>query len=293
MVGSAVVRKIELDGLHSWVGKSKAELDLRDYDVTQEFIAEEKPDAVVVAAAKVGGIMANMSDPVGFLNENLRIQLSLVNAAHRHRVKKLVFLGSSCIYPKDAPQPIKEDYLLSGDLEPTNKPYAIAKIAGLNLINSFRAQYGYEWHSLMPTNLYGPNDNFDPETSHVIPGLIHRFEEAVSSDMKTLEIWGTGQPLREFLHTDDLAAAILLTLEKSVPREVMNVGSGDEISIRELAETIASLTGYQGKLYFNPEMPDGVQRKSLDSSAIRSMGWEPSLTLNEGLSRLIQGPRQL
>ena len=284
MVGSAVVRKIETDAIHTWVGKTRAELDLSDGQAVQEYVSQEKPDAVVMAAAKVGGIMANFNDPVGFLTENLKIQTSLIEAAHRNKVPKLVFLGSSCIYPKDAPQPIKEEYLLTGPLEPTNQSYALAKIAGIQMVNSYRQQFGYEWISLMPTNLYGPNDNYDPETSHVIPGMISKFMTASQEGADEVVLWGTGTPRREFLHVDDLASAILHMLENYDGDVPLNIGTGEDISIGELAEMIAEIVGFEGKLMFDTTKPDGVPRKLLDVSVANGLGWNESIELKTGLS---------
>ena len=284
MVGSAVVRKIETDTLHTWVGRTRAELDLSDGQAVQEYVSQEKPDAVIMAAAKVGGIMANFNDPVGFLTENLKIQTSLIEAAHRNKVPKLVFLGSSCIYPKDAPQPIKEEYLLTGPLEPTNQGYALAKIAGIQMVNSYRQQFGYEWISLMPTNLYGPNDNYDPETSHVIPGMISKFMTASQEGADEVVLWGTGTPRREFLHVDDLASAILHMLENYDGDVPLNIGTGEDISIEELAEMIAEIVGFEGKLMFDTTKPDGVPRKLLDVSVANGLGWNESIELKTGLS---------
>ena len=284
MVGSAVVRKIETDTMHTWVGRTRAELDLSDGQAVQEYVSQEKPDAVIMAAAKVGGIMANFNDPVGFLTENLKIQTSLIEAAHRNKVPKLVFLGSSCIYPKDAPQPIKEEYLLTGPLEPTNQSYALAKIAGIQMVNSYRQQFGYEWISLMPTNLYGPNDNYDPETSHVIPGMISKFMKASQEGADEVLLWGTGTPRREFLHVDDLASAILHMLENYDGDVSLNIGTGEDISIQELAEIIAEIVGFEGKLMFDTTKPDGVPRKLLDVSVANGLGWNESIELKTGLS---------
>ena len=263
MVGSAVVRKIEADGIHTWVGNTRAELDLTDGSAVQDYVSQEKPDAVIMAAAKVGGIMANVNDPVGFLTENLKIQTSLIEAAHHNKVPKLVFLGSSCIYPKDSPQPIKEEYLLTGPLEPTNQSYALAKIAGIQMVNSYRQQFGYRWISLMPTNLYGPNDNFDPDTSHVIPGMISKFMKAKQEGADKVFLWGTGKPRREFLHVDDLASAIFHMLENYEGDVPMNIGTGEDISIRELAEMIADIVDFEGELVFDATKPDGVRAKKL------------------------------
>lgn len=284
MVGSAVVRKIEADGIHTWVGKTRAELDLTDAKAVNDYVSEEKPDAVIMAAAKVGGIMANVNDPVGFLTENLKIQTSLIEAAHNNKVPKLVFLGSSCIYPKDSPQPIKEEYLLTGPLEPTNQSYALAKIAGIQMVNSYRQQFGYKWISLMPTNLYGPNDNYDPETSHVIPGMISKFMKAKQDGFDKVVLWGTGTPRREFLHVDDLASAILHMLKNYDGDIPLNIGTGEDISIRELAEMIANVVGFDGNLVFDETKPDGVAKKLLDVSRANALGWTESMEFKIGLS---------
>ena len=284
MVGSAIVRKIEADGIHTWVGKTRAELDLTDSAAVKQYVSKENPDAVIIAAAKVGGILANINDPVGFLNQNLKMQTSLIEAAHQNKVPKLIFLGSSCIYPKYASQPIKEEFLLTGPLESTNKSYSLAKITGIQMVNSYRQQFGHKWISLMPTNLYGPNDNFDPETSHVIPALIDKAIFAKSSLSEVLEAWGTGRPLREFLHVDDLASAILLVLSHDdVPYSMINIGSGEERSIDELARQIAIEAGFVGEIVFDETKPDGVMRKLLDSHKVRSLGWSPRIDLAQGL----------
>lgn len=284
MVGSAVVRKIEADGIHSWVGKTRAELDLTDALAVNDYVSREKPDAVIMAAAKVGGIMANVNDPVGFLTENLKIQTSLIESAHNNKVPKLVFLGSSCIYPKDSPQPIKEEYLFTGPLEPTNQSYALAKIAGIQMVNSYRQQFGYKWISLMPTNLYGPNDNYDPETSHVIPGMISKFMRAKQEGSDKVVLWGTGTPRREFLHVDDLASAITHMLENYDGDIPLNIGTGEDISIRELAELIGEIVSFEGDLEFDETKPDGVPGKLLDVSKANSYGWASTFELRKGIT---------
>ena len=286
MVGSAVVRKIEADGIHTWVGKTRAELDLTDARAVNEFVSQEKPDAIIIAAAKVGGIMANVNDPVGFLTENLKIQTSLIEAAHQNKIPKLVFLGSSCIYPKDAPQPIKEEYLLTGPLEPTNQSYALAKIAGIQMVNSYRQQFGYKWISLMPTNLYGPNDNYDPLTSHVIPGLIAKVRVALDRKYGEVTVWGTGKPFREFLHVDDFSSAILTVLDVEVTHPLVNVGSGDEVSIAHLVRLVTEAFGFEGDVVFDKTKPDGTHRKLLDSSRINEI-WQPQIKLGQGIREII------
>ena len=283
MVGSAVVRRIETDGIHTWVGKTRKELDLADASAVNEFVHQEKPSAVIVAAAKVGGIMANVNDPVGFLTENLKIQTNLMEAAHLNRVPRLVFLGSSCAYPKSAHQPIKEEYLLTGSLEPTNQSYALAKIAGIQMVNSYRQQFGYKWISLMPTNLYGPNDNLDPETSHVIPGMISKFFSAKQAGAGKVVLWGSGTPRREFLHVDDLASAIIHMLENYDADIPLNIGTGVDVSIRELAERIAHFMGFEGEIVFDSTKPDGMPRKLLDVSRASNCGWVSRIELGDGL----------
>ena len=287
MVGSAVVRKIEADGIHTWVGKTRVELDLTDPNAANDYMSQEKPDAVIMAAAKVGGIMANVNDPVGFLSENLKIQTSLIEAAHHNGVPKLVFLGSSCIYPKDSPQPIKEEDLLTGPLEPTNQSYALAKIAGIQMVNSYRQQFGYKWISLMPTNLYGPNDNYDPETSHVIPGMVSKFLKAKQEGADKVVLWGTGTPRREFLHVDDLASAILHMMENYDGDISLNIGTGEDITIRELAELISELVGFDGEIVFDETKPDGAPRKLLEVSRAEKLGFCPKIELNIEVRNLI------
>ncbi len=283
LAGSAVARAIDADGSREWVGRTHAELDLLDRDAVFSFMADTKPDAVVVAAAKVGGIAANSAFPVEFLTENLQIQSNLIDAAHHADVPRLVFLGSSCIYPKFAPQPIHEDSLLTGALEPTNDAYAIAKIAGIRLVDAYRSEYGRHWVSAMPTNLYGPGDNFDLETSHVLPALMHRFHDAKVAGDPSVTVWGTGAPLREFLHVDDLATAVLHLLDNYDEPGPINVGFGEDLPIRELAELVADVVGYEGELVWDASRPDGTPRKILDSSRIRASGWEPRIGLREGL----------
>lgn len=288
MVGSALVREIEASEKHSWVGASRQELDLTDRNKVLDFITSNAPDAVVIAAAKVGGILANSEFPVAFLSENLQIQTNLMDACHAAGVRKLVFLGSSCIYPKDSPQPMKPEHLLTSSLEPSNEPYAIAKISGVKLVQAYRKQFGHDWISLMPTNLYGPGDNFDVRTSHVIPGMMTKFCQAKQKKSQEVILWGTGRPRREFLHVDDMASATLFALDHYSADDVLNVGSGDEITIGNLAKKIASLVGFQGEIRWDESKPDGTPRKLLDNSVARAMGWEPSIGLEQGLAMTIQ-----
>lgn len=283
LAGGAVARAIDADDSREWVGRTHAELDLLDRDAVFDYLHETRPDAVVVAAAKVGGIAANSTYPVEFLTENLQIQSNIIDAAHAVDVPRLLFLGSSCIYPKFAPQPIHEDSLLTGPLEPTNDAYAIAKIAGIRLVDAYRSQYGRHWISAMPTNLYGPGDNFDLENSHVLPALMHRFHDAKVAGAPTVTVWGSGSPLREFLHVDDLASAVLHLLDSYDEPGPINVGFGEDLPIRELAEMVADVVGYEGELVWDTSRPDGTPRKILDSSRIRASGWEPRIGLREGL----------
>lgn len=288
LVGSAIVREIESKTDHSWVGQTRAELNLLDRDAVFSFVATEQPDAVVIAAAKVGGIHANASHPVEFLSENLQIETNLIDACHVANTSKVLFLGSSCIYPKLSPQPIKEEYLLTGPLEPTNEAYALAKISGLKLIEAYKKQYGHDWISAMPTNLYGPGDNFDLENSHVLPALIRKLHDAKKTGQPTVQLWGSGQPLREFLHSDDLAAACLHLLESYSGVTALNIGSGSEISIKNLAELVADTVGFEGRITWNTSMPDGTPRKLLDITKILETGWKPTISLQEGVRRVYE-----
>lgn len=283
LVGSAIVREIEADGDHIWIGRTRQELNLLNREQVFEQLENASPDALVIAAAKVGGILANSTHPVEFLSENIQIQTNLLDAAHILGIKKVVFLGSSCIYPKDCPQPIREEYLLTGPLEVTNEAYAIAKISGVKLVDAYNRQYGHQWVSLMPTNLYGPNDNFDAYNSHVLPALIRKFNEAVDAGAQDITLWGDGSPLREFLHSDDLASAVLLVLNSASASGLINVGSGNEISIHDLAQHIAGLTGFDGQITWDTHKPNGTMRKILDSSKMRNLGWEPKIDLVTGL----------
>src|SRR3954447_1540563 len=274
LVGGAILRHLEELGFTDLVTRTSSELDLRDPVAVEAFFADQRPETVVVAAAKVGGILANNTYPADFISDNLRIQVNVLDAAARHGATKLLFLGSSCIYPKMAPQPIREDSLLTGPLEPTNDAYAIAKIAGVLQVQALRRQYGVHYISAMPTNLYGPGDNFNPEGSHVLPGLIRRFHEAAQTGAPSVTVWGTGTPLREFLHVDDLARACVHLLENYDEPEPINVGVGEDVSIRELAELVGEVVGYTGALEFDTSKPDGTPRKLLDVSKLHALGWE-------------------
>ncbi len=283
MVGSAIVRALRAAGHTSVVTRTSAELDLRDGAATRAFLATEQPAAVVMAAARVGGIKANSTEPYDFLYDNLAMAANVIDGSRRAGVRKLLFLGSSCIYPKMAPQPIREESLLTGPLEVTNEAYAIAKIAGIKLCDHARAQYGCDFISAMPCNLYGTGDNFSLENSHVLPALIRKMHEAKLRGDASLRLWGTGTPLREFLHADDLAEACVLLLERYSQAGHINVGSGEELSIRQLAEQIAQVVGFTGRLEFDPSMPDGTPRKLMDVSRIRALGWKHRITLTEGI----------
>jgi len=285
MVGSALMRRLEAEAFSNVVTRERAQLDLTDESAVAKFFAEEKPDIVILAAAKVGGIKANNDYPVEFLVENLRIQNNVIRSAYDNGVRKLLFLGSSCIYPKFAPQPIAESALLTGPLEQTNEAYAIAKIAGIKLCQAFFCEYGANFISAMPTNLYGPNDNFDLETSHVLAALLRKAHEAKMHNDQKLIVWGTGKPRREFLHVDDLASACLLLLEKYDSPEIINVGCGEDSSIRELAELICEVVGFDGELAWDTTKPDGTPRKLLDVSKIRALGWKPAIPLRDGIKR--------
>lgn len=283
LIGSAVADRLGRAGAHV-VGWSSQELDLRDYDATVAAITGQRPDVVVVAAARVGGILANAAEPVDFLNDNLRIQTNVFEAAHLADVNRLLFLGSSCIYPREAPQPIREDALLTGMLEPTNRAYAIAKIAGLEAVRAYRHQYGRRWITAMPTNLYGPGDNFNPQSAHVLPALIHKFHHATDE----VVLWGTGIPRREFLHSHDAAAALVRILEKYDSDEHINVGTGRDISIAELARLVAEVVGYEGQILWDPSKPDGTPQKRLDVSRLTALKWRARIGLAEGIGRTYQ-----
>jgi len=287
LVGSAIAR--ELKGLNQDViGISSKDVDLLDRSKTFEFINSIRPTAIIDSAAKVGGIGGNNSYPVEFLSQNLQIQSNLMDAAHAAKVSKFVFLGSSCIYPRDCAQPIKEEYLLTGELEQTNSAYAVAKIAGIELIKSYRKEYGYKWISVMPTNMYGPNDNFDLENGHVLPVLIRKFIEAKRSDSGKVTLWGSGSPLREFLHVDDLAKGVVLCIDKYDDSQQINIGSGQEISIKDLADKISKAVGFSGEMIWDSSKPDGTMRKVLDSSKIANLGWKPLISLDQGIASTVE-----
>jgi len=289
MVGSAIVRKLRATGFKNLITPGSKELDLRNQAAVNAFFEKEKPEFVFLAAAKVGGIQANNVYRAEFLYDNLMIEANVIHAAYQYSVEKLLFLGSSCIYPKMAPQPLKEEYLLTGTLEPTNEPYAIAKIAGIKLCEAYRDQYGCNFISAMPTNLYGPGDNYDLEKSHVIPALIRKIHTAKKQSEPTVEIWGSGNPRREFLHVDDLADACFYLMHNYDEKQFVNVGVGEDISIRELAELIKTIVGYQGAFIFNTDKPDGTPRKLMDVNILKNRQWSPSISLEEGLKAVYAG----
>jgi len=288
MVGSAIERKLRSEGYHNIIVRTSSELDLRNQQAVNDFFDLEKPDYVILAAAKVGGIHANNTYRAEFIYDNLMMEANIIHAAYSNKVKKLLFLGSSCIYPKMAPQPLKEEYLLSGNLEATNQPYAIAKIAGIEMCDSYRAQYGCNFISAMPTNLYGTNDNYHPENSHVLPALIRRFILAKKNNDPSVVIWGTGTPRREFMHVDDLADACYFLFQNYNEAGLVNIGWGDDVTIKELATLIASEVGYTGSLEFDTTKPDGTPRKLMDTSKINNLGWKSSIKLQEGIRRTIE-----
>lgn len=283
MVGSAIWRALESKGYSNLVGATHAELDLLDQQAVSRFYEAHKPDYVLIAAAKVGGILANSTQPAEFLYNNLQIQNNLIHGAYVAGVKKLLFLGSSCIYPKLAPQPLREEHLLTGPLEPTNEWYAVAKIAGIKLCQAYRRQYGCDFISAMPTNMYGPNDNYDLQGSHVLPALIRKFHEAKTSGATEVICWGTGAPLREFLYADDLGSACVFLLENYSEEQFINVGSGKELTIRDLAELVKRVVGYEGRITWDTSKPDGTPRKLMDNSRLAGLGWTPQVDLNEGI----------
>lgn len=285
LVGSAILRRLEAESYRKLVTRTHAELDLMDARAVDRFFEAEKPEYVFLAAAKVGGILANATYPVEFLRDNLAMELNVIDAAYRHGVEKLLFLGSSCIYPKFAPQPMKEEHLLTGELEPTNEPYAIAKIAGIKLCQAYNKQYGADFISIMPTNLYGVGDNFDLETSHVLPALMRKFHEAKESNEPYVTVWGTGTPRREFLHIDDLVDACLYLMNNYSGSEIVNVGVGEDISIRELAELVREVVGYRGEIVYDTSKPDGTPRKLLDVSKLNGLGWRARKPLREGIEQ--------
>lgn len=283
MVGSAVWRALEAKGYTDIIGKTSSELDLRNQKAVIDFIEAEQPAIIIDAAAKVGGILANNEFPYPFLMENLQIQNNLIDAAHKGAVQKFIFLGSSCIYPKFAAQPLKEEYLLTDSLEPTNEWYAIAKIAGVKACEAIRKQYGKDFVSLMPTNLYGPNDNFDLKSSHVLPAMLRKFHEAKENNNAPVELWGSGTPMREFLHVDDLAQAVLFAVDTVLPDYLYNVGTGTDVTIKDLALTIQNITGHKGELVWDATKPDGTPRKLMDSSKLEKQGWKAKITLEQGV----------
>jgi GDP-L-fucose synthase len=284
MVGSAIIRKLQKEGFTNIVSRTSTELDLRNQQAVADFFASEKPDYVYLAAAKVGGIVANNTYRADFIYENIMIQSNIIHQAYVNKVKKLMFLGSSCIYPKMAPQPLKEEYLLTGLLEQTNEPYAIAKIAGIKMCDAYRAQYGCNFISVMPTNLYGPNDNYDLNNSHVLPALIRKFHTAKAKNDATVEIWGTGSPLREFLHADDLAAACFYLMQNYNEAGLVNIGVGEDITIKDLALLVKKIVGFQGELKFDTSKPDGTPRKLMDVGKLHSFGWKHTINLEEGIT---------
>ncbi len=288
MVGSAIVRKLEAEGYTNLITKTSKELDLRNQQAVHSFFTNEKPEYVFLAAAKVGGIVANNTYRADFLYENLMIQSNVIRQSYENNVKKLLFLGSSCIYPKMCPQPIKEEYLLTGSLEQTNEPYAIARIAGLKMCEAFRMQYGCDYISVMPTNLYGPNDNYDLKNSHVLPALMRKFYEAIKNGAPEVEIWGSGKPMREFLHVDDLADSCYFLMNNYSGEGFFNIGTGVDLTIADLAQLIKEVSGYTGNLRFDPSKPDGTPRKLLDVTAIHNAGWKHRISLEQGVKMVWQ-----
>jgi GDP-L-fucose synthase len=292
LAGSALWRALQQAGFTHLIGRTHGELELTDAGAVREFFATERPEYVFLAAARVGGIQANSSQPADFLLENLQIQNHVIAAAHASGVRKLLFLGSSCIYPRLAPQPLKEESLLTGPLEPTNQWYAIAKIAGIHLCQAFRRQHGCDFICAMPTNLYGPNDNYNLQTSHVLPALIRKFHEAREADASSVTCWGSGAPRREFLHADDLGRACVFLMEQYSDEQIINVGCGHDVTIRELADTVRRAVGFEGEVLWDASMPDGTPRKLLDSSRIRALGWAPEIGLEEGIRRACEDFRR-
>lgn len=288
LVGSAIIRKLEKLNYTNIVAKSSNDLDLRDFTQVKKFFEQEKPEYVFLAAAKVGGINANNKYPAQFIYDNIIIEANIIENSHKQSVKKLLFLGSSCIYPKMCPQPIKEEYLLSGPLEETNEAYAIAKIAGIKMCQAYNRQYGTNFISCMPTNLYGPNDNFDLQNSHVLPALIRKFYEARLQNLPEITIWGTGKALREFLHVDDLADALIFLMQNYNSSEIINIGTGQDISIYDLANLIKKIVGYAGKIYFDTSMPDGTPKKQLDIEKITAIGWQAKINLEDGIKSTLE-----
>ncbi|MDZ4801391.1 MAG: GDP-L-fucose synthase [Bryobacteraceae bacterium] len=287
LVGSAICRRLNRLGYSSVLRPDRTELDYLDATAVNRWFEASRPEYVFMAAARVGGILANMTKPVEFLRDNLIVQINLLDASFHHQIAKVQFLGSSCIYPRLSPQPIREEYLLTGPLEPTNEPYAVAKIAGIRLAQAYTSEYGMRTISLMPTNLYGPGDNFHPRTSHVLPALVRRFHEAAQDGVSDVGVWGTGTPRREFLHVDDLASAAVFLMQSYEDPEVINVGAGDDISIRDLALMIGEIAGFKGRITFDSTKPDGMPRKLLDSSKMRALGWEPEISLRDGIRQTL------
>ncbi|MCB0452924.1 MAG: GDP-L-fucose synthase [Aequorivita sp.] len=283
MVGSAICRALRAEGFTNLIGKTSSELDLKNQQAVNSFFQKEKPQVVIDAAARVGGILANNNFPYPFLMENLQIQNNLIDAALQNNVQKFIFLGSSCIYPKLAPQPLKEEHLLTGPLEPTNEWYAIAKIAGVKACEAIRKQFGKDYVSLMPTNLYGPFDNFDLETSHVLPAMIRKFHEAKNNNHADVKLWGSGTPMREFLHVDDLAKAVVFSVKNTLPENLYNVGTGRDVTIKQLAEIIQKAVGHQGEIVWDSSKPDGTPRKLMDSGKLNALGWKDSIALSDGI----------
>jgi GDP-L-fucose synthase len=285
MVGSAILRCLKARGYNNLVTRPHAELNLLDQAATAKFMLEEKPAFVFLAAAKVGGIHANNTYRADFIYQNLMVQANVIHAASQAGVKRLLFLGSSCIYPRDCPQPIKEEYMLTGPLEPTNEPYAIAKIAGIKMCESYNSQYGTHYASVMPTNLYGPNDNYDLENSHVLPALIRKAHEAKVKGVKELVVWGSGKPMREFLYVDDMADACVFLMERQIDSGLFNVGTGEDVTIRDLAETVMDVVGFQGEIVFDAGKPDGTPRKLLSVERLKALGWQPKTSLRDGIAK--------
>lgn len=283
LVGSAVVRQIEAGGTHTWFGMTRSQLDLLNRDAVFAFLQKEKPDAIVIAAARVGGIFANSSHPVEFLSHNLQIETNLMDGAHAANIERLLFLGSSCVYPKYSQQPIREEYLLTGELEKTNEAYAISKISGLKLVQAYRHEHGHRWISAMPTNIYGPGDNFDLETSHVLPALIRKFHDAKSGSKNSVTLWGSGEPKREFLYSDDLGRACLFLLETYDDDIALNIGVGEDQTIKNLAELVKEVIGFTGTINWDTSKPDGTPRKLLDISRIEALGWKAQVGLEDGI----------
>jgi GDP-L-fucose synthase len=288
LVGSALIKRLEFNGYNNLIYRTSKELDLRNTKQVEEFFVEEKPEYIFLAAAKVGGIVANNEFPADFIRDNLLIQTNIIDASYRNGVKKLLFLGSTCIYPKFAPQPLKEEYLLTGELEPTNEPYAIAKIAGIKMCQSYNRQYGTQYISVMPTNLYGSHDNFDLHSSHVLPALIRKFHEAKENSSSFVEVWGTGTPKREFLYSDDLADACIYLMNNYSGDEIVNIGVGEDIAIKELAEKIKDCVGFNGEIKFDTTKPDGTPRKLVDVAKLNSLGWKATTSLDEGINKAYQ-----